>query len=100
MKITQNEVTVVADSREPGRSSRWRGRHRQHARARALPSIVAALFALSSATAFAQNPDNIAEREVQRRQAGIPAGEAALAGGSPPCTREITLSRTRNLKLP
>src|SRR5213075_2681070 len=91
MKITQNEVTVVADSREPGRSSRWRGRHRQHVRlgesvlwrtrARALPSIVAALFALLSATAFAQNADNIAEREVQRRQSGIPAGEAALARG-------------------
>src|SRR3954468_10200613 len=81
MKITQNEVTVVADSGEPGRSSRWRGRHRHHAKACALPSIVAALFALLSATAFAQNPDNIAEREVQRRQAGIPAGEAALARG-------------------
>ncbi|MFL6596849.1 MAG: type II and III secretion system protein [Chthoniobacterales bacterium] len=81
MKITQNEVTVVADSGEPGRSSRWRGRHRQHAKACALPSIVAALFSLLSATAFAQNPDNIAEREVQRRQAGIPAGEAALARG-------------------
>jgi general secretion pathway protein D len=91
MKITQNEVTVVADSREPGRSSRWRGRYRQHVRlgesvlwrtrARALPSIVAALFALLSATAFAQNADNIAEREVQRRQSGIPQGEAALARG-------------------
>src|SRR5438477_679970 len=91
MKITQNEVTVVADSCEPGRSSRWRGRHRQHVRlgesvlwrtrARALPCIVAALFALLSATAFAQNADNIAEREVQRRQSGIPQGEAALARG-------------------
>src|SRR5437762_9508899 len=81
MKITQNEVTVVADSGEPGRSSRWRGRHRQHARARALPSIVAALFALLSATAFAQNADSIADREVQRRQSAIPQGEAALARG-------------------
>src|SRR5204863_5786641 len=50
-------------------------------RARALPSVVAALFALLSATAFAQNADNIAEREVQRRHAGIPQGEAALARG-------------------
>src|SRR5438874_7660066 len=81
MKITQNEVTVVADSGEPGRSSRWRGRHRQHAKACALPSIVAALFALLSATAFAQNADSIAEREVQRRRSGIPAGEAELARG-------------------
>src|SRR5438045_7954500 len=81
MKITQNEVTVVADSGEPGRSSRWRGRHRQHAKACALPSIVAALFALLSATAFAQNADSIADHEVQRRQAAIPAGESALARG-------------------
>ena len=39
-----------------------------------------ALFALSTA-AFAQTPDNIAEREMQRRQAAIPEGEAALARG-------------------
>src|SRR5882724_11405248 len=38
------------------------------------------LFLFSAAT-FAQNPDNIAEREVQRRQAVIPEGEAALARG-------------------
>jgi len=36
---------------------------------------------LICATAFAQNADSIADREVQRRQAGIPAGEAALARG-------------------
>jgi general secretion pathway protein D len=42
--------------------------------------VLALLFALC-ATAFAQNADNIAEREVQRRQAAIPAGEAALARG-------------------
>ena len=36
---------------------------------------------LFSATAFAQNADNIANREVQRRQAAMPAGEAALARG-------------------
>src|SRR5262245_59951572 len=36
---------------------------------------------LLSAAAFAQNAENIAEREVQRRQAAIPAGEAALARG-------------------
>src|SRR5437763_1553387 len=81
MKITQNEVTVVADSGEPGRSSRWRGRHRQHAKACALPSIVAALFSLLTTAAFAQNAESIADREVQRRQSAIPAGEAALARG-------------------
>lgn len=36
---------------------------------------------LFSATAFAQNADSIADREVQRRQAAIPTGEAALARG-------------------
>ncbi len=36
---------------------------------------------LFSASAFAQNVNSIADREVQRRQAGIPAGEAALARG-------------------
>ena len=33
------------------------------------------------ATSFAQSPDNVAEREVQRRQAAMPQGEAALARG-------------------
>src|SRR5216117_78088 len=33
------------------------------------------------ATSFAQTPDNVAEREVQRRQASIPQGEAALKRG-------------------
>src|SRR6266496_3031697 len=32
-------------------------------------------------TSLAQTPDNVAEREVQRRQAGLPQGEAALARG-------------------
>jgi general secretion pathway protein D len=35
----------------------------------------------SCATSFAQTPDNVAEREVQRRQAALPQGEAALARG-------------------
>src|SRR5216117_2552261 len=38
------------------------------------------LFGLC-ATSFAQTPDNVAEREVQRRQAAIPEGEAALQRG-------------------
>src|SRR5437016_6222678 len=33
------------------------------------------------ATSFAQTPDNAAEREVQRRQAAMPQGEAALKRG-------------------
>src|SRR6202007_980749 len=38
------------------------------------------LAAVCAAT-FAQTPDSVAEREVQRRQASIPQGEAALARG-------------------
>src|SRR5215217_3182057 len=43
-------------------------------------ALWAALFVLTT-SAFAQNADNLAEREVQRRQSAIPAGEAALARG-------------------
>jgi general secretion pathway protein D len=43
-------------------------------------TIGAACFIIGGA-ALAQSPDNIAEREVQRRQAAIPDGEAALARG-------------------
>src|SRR5947207_5303829 len=38
-------------------------------------------FSLVCATSCAQTPDNVAEREVQRRQAALPQGEAALARG-------------------
>ncbi|KAF5407504.1 MAG: Type 3 secretion system secretin [Candidatus Udaeobacter sp.] len=38
-------------------------------------------FLFVCASSFAQTPDNVAEREVQRRQAGITQGEAALARG-------------------
>jgi general secretion pathway protein D len=36
-------------------------------------------FSFICATSFAQTPDSVAEREVQRRQSAIPQGEAALA---------------------
>ncbi len=44
---------------------------------------LASLLGLSlvCASSFAQTPDNVAEREVHRRQAGISQGEAALARG-------------------
>jgi general secretion pathway protein D len=42
--------------------------------------ILAGLW-LVCASSFAQTPDSVAEREVQRRQATIPQGEAALARG-------------------
>ena len=45
--------------------------------------ILASLLGLATVcvSSFAQTPDNVAEREVQRRQAGISQGEAALARG-------------------
>ncbi len=50
--------------------------------ARALGVICCACcFFLVRASGFAQTPENIAEREVARRQAAIPQGEAALARG-------------------
>src|SRR5262249_30557627 len=48
--------------------------------AAAAAALWTALFALTTA-ALAQTPDSIAEREVHRRQAAIPDGEAALARG-------------------
>jgi type II secretory pathway component GspD/PulD (secretin)/tetratricopeptide (TPR) repeat protein len=48
---------------------------------RALPRLVCLWLFLICASSFAQTPDNVAEREVQRRQAGISQGEAALARG-------------------
>src|ERR1041384_2476417 len=73
MKFTQNAVTIAA-VRSCHRSS-----HNKAATAVAA-ALWAAFLALTTPT-FAQNADNIAEREVQRRQAAIPAGEAALARG-------------------
>jgi type II secretory pathway component GspD/PulD (secretin)/tetratricopeptide (TPR) repeat protein len=54
---------------------------------RILVSFVAFCFTLICvsilcATSFAQTPDNVAEREVQRRQAAMPQGEAALKRGN------------------
>jgi general secretion pathway protein D len=54
---------------------------------RILVSFVAFCFTLICvsficATSFAQTPDNVAEREVQRRQAAMPQGEAALERGN------------------
>src|SRR6267142_2939724 len=43
--------------------------------------FILAGLSLVCASSFAQTPDNVAEREVQRRQAGITQGEAALARG-------------------
>jgi type II secretory pathway component GspD/PulD (secretin)/tetratricopeptide (TPR) repeat protein len=45
--------------------------------------VLASLLGLAAVcvSSLAQTPDNVAEREVQRRQAGITQGEAALARG-------------------
>jgi general secretion pathway protein D len=53
---------------------------------RLFPSFVIFCFILSGffflcASSFAQTPDSVAEREVQRRQVGITQGQAALARG-------------------
>ena len=104
MKITQNVITMSWGAHAPSRAGDGalaianffgrdglprlqrsealpRGRGKEHARARALPGAFAVICLFFGATAFAQNADNIANREVQRRQAAIPAGEAALARG-------------------
>jgi len=106
MKITQNVITVAAvppfvgrlcqprrpsgftewsrwapndmDGRAEGRAKRERAGQTPYNRIG--PAAIAICF-LICATAFAQNADSIADREVQRRQAGIPEGEAALARG-------------------
>jgi general secretion pathway protein D len=44
-----------------------------------LPVVVAALLAFSAPGALAQNIETVAEREIARRQAGLPQGNEALA---------------------
>ena len=47
-----------------------------------IPSAFLAIcLSLLCLTSLAQTPDNVAEREVQRRQTALPQGEAALARG-------------------
>jgi type II secretory pathway component GspD/PulD (secretin)/tetratricopeptide (TPR) repeat protein len=73
MKITQN---VVIPAITPSRN--------YASRSEAATAIAAALWAaffILTPSAFAQSPEDIAEREVQRRQTAIPQGEAALARG-------------------
>jgi general secretion pathway protein D len=75
-------VSSTSWSDIPPETLRWRGPHRRHARVCALPRmVIAACSVIICASSLAQTPDNVAEREVQRRQAGITQGEAALARG-------------------
>ena len=73
MKITQNVITIAVTSLRHCASYRFGA-------ATVAAALWATLFILTT-PAFAQNAENIADREVQRRQAVIPAGEAALARG-------------------
>ena len=73
MKITQNAVTIAA---APSR--------RCASHSEAATAVAAALWAallILTTPAFAQNADNIADREVQRRQAAIPAGRSRACAG-------------------
>jgi general secretion pathway protein D len=90
MKTTQNVITVEAQ-RVAGRlcqtsvicsddSVSPHGRISRPPPGRWLQAIVPVILLICGG-AFAQTPDNIAEREAQRRQAVIPEGEAALARG-------------------
>jgi general secretion pathway protein D len=55
--------------------------------------LLALCFLPLCTTVFAQNPDSVAEREVQRRQSAIPQGEAALARGKTAlAAKNITLA--------
>src|SRR5438874_7915467 len=90
MKTSQNVRTVEAQ-RVIGRlcqtsvicshgSVSRHGRISRPPTGRWLQAIVPIIL-LICGVALAQTPDNIAEREMQRRQAAIPEGEAALARG-------------------
>src|SRR6266700_3990082 len=46
-----------------------------------MPALIAACLLIFCAIGAAQTPDSVAQREIQRRQSAIPAGEAALAQG-------------------
>src|SRR5678815_559265 len=73
MKITHNAVTIAAAP------LRHCASHSEAATA--VAAVLWAALLILTTPAFAQNADNIANREVQRRQAAIPEGEAALARG-------------------
>src|SRR5262245_55519227 len=101
MKFTQNAVIVSVYRlvgrlcQTPRRFTEWScrapsdidgqagGRAKRELGSQTLYNRIApALFGFLICTAvLAQNADNIADREVQRRQSAIPNGEAALARG-------------------
>jgi general secretion pathway protein D len=55
--------------------------------------FITTCFSIFCATGLAQDPDSVAEREIQRRQTAIPQGEAALARGKTAlAAKNITLA--------
>jgi type II secretory pathway component GspD/PulD (secretin)/tetratricopeptide (TPR) repeat protein len=106
MKITRNVITIavhrligrLCQSRSHSGFTEWRwrapsdmdgqakgrvsgSRTSQTPYNRIAPALFGICMLVLCGAAFAQNADSIADREVQRRQSGIPAGEAALARG-------------------
>jgi hypothetical protein len=73
MKITQNLITIAAPP------LRHCASHSEAATA--VAAVLWAALLILTIPAVAQNAESIADREVQRRQSAIPAGEAALARG-------------------
>src|SRR6266480_2089665 len=83
MKQDSTSVAAVYDRRSVivGRFCETPRRLTQTPYSQIPPAFFAICLSLLCLTSFAQTPDNVAEREVQRRQSALPQGEAALARG-------------------
>src|SRR5438876_3473550 len=83
MKQNSTSVAAVYDRRSVivGRFCETPRRLTQTPYSQIPPAFFAICLSLLCLTSLAQTPDNVAEREVQRRQAALPQGEAALARG-------------------
>ena len=92
-KLVDVQLEGLLMKKIPENKSRYCASHSEAATA-----VAAALWAalvispIICATSFAQTPDSVAEREVQRRQAAIPEGEAAL-------TRAKSAMKSKNYTL-
>jgi type II secretory pathway component GspD/PulD (secretin)/tetratricopeptide (TPR) repeat protein len=81
-KLVDVQLEGLLMKRIPENKSRYCASHSEAATAVAAALWTALLLSpFLCATSFAQTPDSVAEREVQRREAAIPDGEAALARG-------------------
>src|SRR5438874_12235483 len=92
-KLVDVQLEGLLMKKIPENKSRYCASHSEAATA-----VAAALWAalvispIICATSFAQTPDSVAEREVERRQAAIPEGEAAL-------TRAKSAMKSKNYTL-